>query len=136
MPTVLIETYWNVKELIILLLSKPSKGINRNILECKESKGMGLYLYSRVLIETYWNVKICGGTEWITEVVVLIETYWNVKSNTVYYITCNTSVLIETYWNVKMLITVLLQLLTLSINRNILECKANFVFIQVFHNPY
>ncbi len=54
---VLIETYWNVK--IILL----------NTREKKEN----------VLIETYWNVKnkIYAGQK--LRVKVLIETYWNVK---------------------------------------------------------
>ena len=32
---VLIETYWNVKLVGLLLSRKPLKSINRNILECK-----------------------------------------------------------------------------------------------------
>ena len=53
---VLIETYWNVKDIADLLVVNLTS-INRNILECKdgyfsfdESRGI-------VLIETYWNVK-------------------------------------------------------------------------------
>ena len=54
---VLIETYWNVKDIADLLVVNLTS-INRNILECKdgcfsfdESRGI-------VLIETYWNVKM------------------------------------------------------------------------------
>ncbi len=60
--------------------------------------------------------------EWMVS--VLIETYWNVKTHWPQGIKKVSSVLIETYWNVK---TVTLEELTeeqISINRNILECKA------------
>ena len=36
--SVLIETYWNVKIAILALIRVIWKGINRNILECKEQK--------------------------------------------------------------------------------------------------
>ena len=32
--------------------------INRNILECKESKTLWRKQHLKVLIETYWNVKL------------------------------------------------------------------------------
>ena len=55
--SVLIETYWNVKD------PKPDL----------ESKKAG------VLIETYWNVKRCSIEAVFRKQPVLIETYWNVK---------------------------------------------------------
>ena len=55
--SVLIETYWNVKNFKLFFTHFSTVRINRNILECKvwrrKSKRPGI----RVLIETYWNVK-------------------------------------------------------------------------------
>ena len=55
--TVLIETYWNVKDKVI--------SINRQA--------------TYVLIETYWNVKEFDEKNCVDLSMVLIETYWNVK---------------------------------------------------------
>ena len=57
MLVVLIETYWNVKEV-------------DKILEPYAEK---------VLIETYWNVKSDEKLTFRQVIAVLIETYWNVK---------------------------------------------------------
>ena len=54
---VLIETYWNVKSIQLMLL----------------------VMLPKVLIETYWNVKTDGSATIFSLAFVLIETYWNVK---------------------------------------------------------
>ena len=54
---VLIETYWNVKCVVLLVFTHDDSCINRNILECKGCSGARACLSTRVLIETYWNVK-------------------------------------------------------------------------------
>ena len=55
--SVLIETLWNVKEL--LLPSLPADlSINRNIMECKVSRYTEVGELLTVLIETLWNVKM------------------------------------------------------------------------------
>ena len=57
-----------------------STGINRNIVECKDSTGDsiigGVWI---VLIETLWNVKSDMAELMAGEAAVLIETLWNVK---------------------------------------------------------
>ena len=55
---VLIETSWNVKteEGAKVLYSR---GINRNIVECKDLSNVIVSIKSLVLIETSWNVKTC-----------------------------------------------------------------------------
>ena len=55
--SVLIETYWNVKSIVTLILAVFSCRINRNILECKARYTLSHGSHQRVLIETYWNVK-------------------------------------------------------------------------------
>ena len=57
-----------------------SRGINRNIVECKDLSNVIVSIKSLVLIETSWNVKAAptiispaNGER------VLIETSWNVK---------------------------------------------------------
>ena len=57
---VLIETYWNVKELPRKNWKLSESCINRNILECKDVLGCPGNRGNDVLIETYWNVKIKG----------------------------------------------------------------------------
>ena len=54
---VLIETYWNVKDVGCCSSVPVCSGINRNILECKENKSSIGGVIIVVLIETYWNVK-------------------------------------------------------------------------------
>ena len=56
-------------------------GINRNIVECKDSKHLHPETAFPVLIETLWNVKIGDLGAGATNVEVLIETLWNVKLN-------------------------------------------------------
>ena len=53
---------------------------------------------------------------------VLIETYWNVNENYQTYSKGHAQVLIETYWNVNAY-KIDGQLCSVSLNRNILECK-------------
>ena len=99
---VLIETYWNVKEDVQLFLKRLRK----------------------VLIETYWNVKIEYNKMIMRTMSVLIETYWNVKVLVTRKRIFQKDVLIETYWNVKDFDEKNCVDLSLSINRNILECKG------------
>ena len=55
---VLIETLWNVKNLIEIGGTGHGLGINRNIVECKVSAcEVTIGAMSAVLIETLWNVK-------------------------------------------------------------------------------
>ena len=49
------KIWYNMEELIG---GSEERGINRNILECKESFSGGIQSNKIVLIETYWNVKI------------------------------------------------------------------------------
>ena len=53
--------------------------INRNIVECKETKSKNNTSGTRVLIETLWNVKTPKAVKMQIFVFVLIETLWNVK---------------------------------------------------------
>ena len=53
---VLIETYWNVNIYPLMLFTKCSACINRNILECKFVSAASVAADASVLIETYWNV--------------------------------------------------------------------------------
>ena len=55
---------------------------------------------------------------------VLIETLWNVKWTVFANNLSNNYVLIETLWNVKKKQTPTKKKPTTSINRNIVECKA------------
>ena len=54
-------------------------GINRNIVECKGSRGRRKPEQLVVLIETSWNVKNYTQNGNIYANSVLIETSWNVK---------------------------------------------------------
>ena len=99
---VLIETYWNVKEDVQLFLKRLRK----------------------VLIETYWNVTIEYNKMIMRKMSVLIETFWNVKVLVTRKRIFQKDVLIETYWNVKDFDEKNCVDLSLSINRNILECKG------------
>ena len=77
---VLIETYWNVKSGEPVNNIKSEKGINRNILECKVRNLTG---FSPVNISINRNILECKGvslTMIVSVALVLIETYWNVKS--------------------------------------------------------
>ena len=76
---VLIETYWNVKSVTIILTVSIDSSINRNILECKGKFFQGGRRLNLVLIETYWNVKLHLTEPCQRNGTVLIETYWNVK---------------------------------------------------------
>ena len=48
------KIWYNMEELIG---GSEERGINRNILECKDFSCCNLFLFHSVLIETYWNVK-------------------------------------------------------------------------------
>ena len=56
------------------------RSINRNIVECKDRRGLQLVHCIQVLIETSWNVKKLREPERWKKGIVLIETSWNVKS--------------------------------------------------------
>ena len=58
---VLIETSWNVKMIVIAILSDGVFSINRNIVECKEYFREFIPAATLVLIETSWNVKQING---------------------------------------------------------------------------
>ena len=55
--SVLIETLWNVKRLLMITVCTPHSCINRNIVECKVQKWVPKHSHIDVLIETLWNVK-------------------------------------------------------------------------------
>ena len=78
-----------------------SKGINRNIVECKDRNGTSGRRRSEVLIETLWNVKGIKVFSIFLTISVLIETLWNVKQVVLLAVILICSVLIETLWNVK-----------------------------------
>ena len=81
-------------------------GINRNIVECKESFGFSEAQAYDVLIETLWNVKLRQLSDRAGSLSVLIETLWNVKYGiTLDGETITRLVLIETLWNVKRLVS-------------------------------
>ena len=73
------KIWYNMEELIG---GSEERGINRNILECKEIHFRPLLSLIFVLIETYWNVKSGKYTNAYFVGHVLIETYWNVKKET------------------------------------------------------
>ena len=55
------------------------RSINRNIVECKDRRGLQLVHCIQVLIETSWNVKDEVSHNRNRKHAVLIETSWNVK---------------------------------------------------------
>ena len=71
------KIWYNMEELIG---GSEERGINRNILECKEMNSIRYTNVPDVLIETYWNVKHGRRRLRLRTDRVLIETYWNVKS--------------------------------------------------------
>ena len=78
--SVLIETYWNVKEHGHITSRSGCSGINRNILECKD-RTTAQDINSRVSINR--NILECKDNlraDACEAVKVLIETYWNVKT--------------------------------------------------------
>ena len=78
-----------------------SKGINRNIVECKAMIVYGILWDIDVLIETLWNVKTVFDVDEVVQQLVLIETLWNVKVFIAFFYSGSLEVLIETLWNVK-----------------------------------
>ena len=78
-----------------------SKGINRNIVECKVNFLSPFHSMDTVLIETLWNVKQVVLLAVILICSVLIETLWNVKQISQSTVRVIVAVLIETLWNVK-----------------------------------
>ena len=77
------------------------RGINRNIMECKDVSPAAVNASPAVLIETSWNVKVFCPYGKHKRNIVLIETSWNVKKLIFNYLIRRTMVLIETSWNVK-----------------------------------
>ena len=102
-----------------------SRGINRNIVECKDLSNVIVSIKSLVLIETSWNVKSNDVIKAVQTEVVLIETSWNVKAAPTIISPANGErVLIETSWNVKDYESRCESVKEYSINRNIVECKG------------
>ena len=58
------KIWYNMEELIG---GSEERGINRNILECKDQKQSDDSEDGEVLIETYWNVKVFISTKTIFE---------------------------------------------------------------------
>ena len=82
-----------------------SIGINRNIVECKESTNRSIFgKRCGVLIETLWNVKKIKEMDRYYAELVLIETLWNVKIVPLAHVNDPSVVLIETLWNVKLVV--------------------------------
>ena len=100
------------------------RGINRNIVECKDLSESATSSFLLVLIETLWNVKIKNLLVKNTLQTVLIETLWNVKIKNLLVKNTLQTVLIETLWNVKWTSRNVNLLGRQCINRNIVECKA------------
>ena len=73
------KIWYNMEELIG---GSEERGINRNILECKDQYEINEVHWNLVLIETYWNVKQYPEMGKSKADGVLIETYWNVKKYT------------------------------------------------------
>ena len=75
---VLIETYWNVKN-TSSRLPKPSLCINRNILECKDDSSTDERVQKSSINRNILECKGILENAMIIFYIVLIETYWNVK---------------------------------------------------------
>ena len=91
------KIWYNMEELIG---GSEERGINRNILECKDRIKSNDSVDDEVLIETYWNVKL------IPDQVICIDRSINrnileCKGTLITRILSTSIVLIETYWNVK-----------------------------------
>ena len=102
-PTVLIETLWNVKKVGALIIFRNGSRINRNIVECKE---ITIHLHSEHGLRINRNIVECKDVRaWhnLTRCSVLIETLWNVKNACKEFKKYEYEVLIETLWNVKLL---------------------------------
>ena len=56
---VLIETYWNVKDISLGGVIRPAWVLIETYWNVKKFAQMGLSASDMVLIETYWNVKGC-----------------------------------------------------------------------------
>ena len=104
MPSVLIETLWNVKYYITLGISNRLKGINRNIVECKETS----------------QDRRCKKGNCINRNIVECKDGMPTALN-IYNL-----VLIETLWNVKLFTNGIMKRIAFRINRNIVECKVTF----------
>ena len=98
--------------------------INRNILECKVKWQYGTEYSFRSINRNILECKVVSANLPCLPLTVLIETYWNVKTCVGSHVLMLLDVLIETYWNVKLLEVLVFSSGTVSINRNILECKG------------
>ena len=103
---VLIETYWNVKYYANEFICVNRTSINRNILECKEMFNLAPHHLRRSINRNILECKVSITNETAVRSVVLIETYWNVKYD------------IGDLW-----------VQGESINRNILECKERHLVL-------
>ena len=98
--------------------------INRNILECKVILGKSFDCRQSRINRNILECKVVSANLPCLPLTVLIETYWNVKTCVGSHVLMLLDVLIETYWNVKLLEVLVFSSGTVSINRNILECKG------------
>ena len=65
---------------------------------------------------------------------VLIETLWNVKKPLAEATQKRIAVLIETLWNVKIIGLLILTISVTCINRNIVECKARYLWVFFYRD--
>ena len=98
-------------------------------MECKDHSGFIGSDRFCVLIETLWNVKSLYESAYLQVYIVLIETLWNVKSFPAPRPSMQNRVLIETLWNVKHITLIIWWFRCNRINRNIVECKENQVYL-------
>ena len=119
--SVLIETYWNVKTAIWETRDLKTR-INRNILECKEIKKIQRSNGNKGINRNILECK--GWYVWRRDVFRyrINRNILECKVCRISLVKLDISVLIETYWNVKAA-GIPLHYGTISINRNILECK-------------
>ena len=92
------KIWYNMEELIG---GSEERGINRNIVECKDASAYGFVI---VPVCINRNIVECKGLISSIEkpqYLVLIETQWNVKEVSIANKAQTEMVLIETQWNVK-----------------------------------
>ena len=100
LPSVLIETLWNVKENFVEEINRVF-GINRNIVECKDGPKIVTMAAALVLIETLWNVKPAKKMNHPSNCRSINRNIVECKDQVLIYFHNHNVVLIETLWNVK-----------------------------------
>ena len=78
---VLIDTWWNVNDIIYCFAASAFVSFNRYMVECEYVKyGSRAYRYL-VLIDTWWNVNMWNLVAGADYSKVLIDTWWNVNAS-------------------------------------------------------